>query len=130
MSLVCGAVNTGSMLHGTVRSTPYEMSRSVATFFGVTGEYHLHGRLKGRNLTAMLHPSGYASQNALQVDIAVLNSLIGTFDDLVSTVGTDVSTYLNCIFEGFELDEDPWYDGSGVNGWQVVGQLKFRQILQ
>ncbi len=130
MSLVLGSFNTASMLHGSIHATPYEMSRSVSTFFGVTGEYHLLGKLKGRTLTAMLHPSGYASQDALQVDIASMNELIGETGSLVSTVGADVVTYLNCIFEGFEMDEDPWKDGSGTNGWQVSGKVRFRQILQ
>jgi hypothetical protein len=37
--------------------------------------------------------------------------------------------FLNVIFNGFEPEEDPWYDGSGVNGWQVKGMMKFRQAV-
>jgi Na+/phosphate symporter len=130
MSIVCGAVTTGAMLHGTINTTPWEMSRSVYRFFAVTGERHIFGRFAGRNLTAMFHPSGYATHTLLQTFISDLNALIGTYDSVVWTVGADITTYTFCIFEGFELDEDPWYDASGVNGWQVLGKLKFRQIKQ
>ena len=127
MSIVLGSLNTGAALHGSIKPSAWQFSRSTQTFFGVTGEYHLQGRLHGRDLTAWLWPSGYASHEALQTAIETFNSYIGAFGTMTCTIGT-AKTFTNCIFDGFEPDEDPWYDGSGVNGWQVKGTLKFRQI--
>lgn len=130
MTIHIGATQLAYSLHGPIKSTVWDRSRSVSTFFGLIGELHLNGMIHGRNLTAWAMPTGYATHAALQTDIAVYNTLIGTFGDVVWAVGADTSTFLNCVFEGFELDEDPWLDGSGVNGWSVLGHLNFRHILQ
>lgn len=127
MSIVLGGLDTGSALHGSIKSGVWQFSRSTQTFFGVTGEYHLQGRLHGRDLTAWCWPSGYASHELLQTAIEAINAFIGTYGTMTCTIGT-AKTFANCIFDGFEIEEDPWYDGSGVNGWQVKGTLKFRQI--
>jgi len=130
MSIVLGSVNTGTALHGTIKSTPFSQSRAVQTFFGLTGELHLHGRAHGRDLSAWVMPYGYASDALLQADIATMNELIGEFGTMTWTFNAATTTYLNCVFDGFELEEDPWLDGSGTNGWQVMGRIKFRHILQ
>lgn len=127
MSIVLGSLNTGSALHGPIKPSAWQFTRSVQTFFGVTGEFHLQGRMHGRDLTAWCWPSGYASHAAIQDAIESINSYIGTSGTMTCTIGTD-KTYANTVFDGFELEEDPWYDGSGVNGWQVRGTLKFRQV--
>lgn len=130
MSIVLGSVDTGAALHGSINPTPWEYARTVQTFFGVVGEYHLHGRARGRDLAAWVMPTGYASHANLQTDIDALNSLVGAFGSMTWTAGADSKTFTNCIFQGFSVDEDPWYDGSGVNGWQVRGTIRFRQIAQ
>ena len=130
MSIVLGSVNTGTARHGTIRSTPYNQSRAVQTFFGLVGELHLNGRAHGRDLSAWVLFYGYATDALLQTDIAVMNALIGTSGTMTWTFGALTTTYQNCDFDGFDLEEDPWLDGSGVNGWQVMGRIKFRQILQ
>ena len=130
MSIVLGSVNTGTMLHGTIKATPFNQSRTVQTFFGLRGELHLQGRPHGRDLSAWLLPYGYSTDALLQTDIANMNALIGESGTLTWTFGALTTTYLNCIFLGFEMDEDPWLDGSGVNGWQVMGHMQFRHILQ
>lgn len=130
MSIVLGAVDTGTSLHGSIKVSSWDYSRTVQTFFGVTGEFHLQGRLHGRDLAAWYLPSGYATHALLHDAIETMNALSGTSGSMVWTSGVDVKTFTNCVFNGFELDEDPWYDGSGVNGWLVQGQLRFRQIKQ
>ena len=130
MTITQGAWNTGSLLHGTIKPTQWDYSRTVHSFFGVTGELHLQGRLHGRELSAWLLLSGYATHMALHDAIETLNANSGTYDAVVWTVGGDSKTFTNCVFNGFEPDEEPWYDGSGVNGHIVLGHLKFRQIKQ
>lgn len=130
MSIVLGAVDTLTHLHGTIKPSAWDYSRNVQSFFGVTGEFHLKGRLHGRDLSAWLLPRGYASHDLLQFGIETLNGLSGTSGTMTWTSGADIHAFTNCVFNGFEFDEDPWYDGSGVNGWQVLGTLRFRQIKQ
>ena len=130
MSIVFGALDTGTLLHGTIKPTAWEYTRTVQSFFGVTGEYHLQGRLHGRDQTAWLMLSGYASHVLLHDAIEMMNALSGTSGSVVWTSGADIKTFDNSVFNGFELDEDPWLDASGVNSWMVQGTLKFRQIKQ
>lgn len=128
MTITCGTLNTGSELHGTIKPTAWSFSRSIQTYFGVTGAYRIHGRLHERELTCWLHPTGYATHALLQAAIESVNGAIGTSGTMTWTVGADSKTFTLCTFEGLELDEDPWLDGSGVNGWQAKGTLRFRQI--
>jgi hypothetical protein len=54
-----------------------------------------------------------------------------TLNDEINAAGTldvDGLEFLNVIFNGFTPEEDPWYDGSGVNGWNCKGILSFRQV--
>jgi len=128
MTIAMSVMTTGSNLHGTINPTPWELMESVQRFFGLTGEYHLIGRLSGRNLSAWMQFRGYNSQNALLSAVTTLNNQIGEAGTVTYTVGTDVSTFAGCIFMGFEPEEDPWVDASGVNGWQIKGRLKWRQV--
>ena len=131
MTITLGTMTTGTALHGSIKSTPWDFSQTVQTWFGVTGAAILQGRLHIRQLEAWVWPRGYANHTALQTDISVMNALVGEYGSLVWTNpadGADITTYTKCVFDGFELDEAPWQDGSGVNGWQVLGTMKFRQI--
>lgn len=130
MSIVLGALTTGTHLHGTVKPSAWDYTRNVQSFFGLTGEFHLQGRLHGRELTAWLIVRGYATHVLLQDEIEAINAYSGLSGTMIWTSNTDIKNFTNCVFNGFEPDEEPWYDGSGVNGWQVLGQLKFRQIKQ
>ena len=129
MTITLGTMTTGTELHGTIKATPWQYSRNVQTFFGVTGEFHLQGRLHGRDLTAWILPKGYASHAALHTAIESVNATIGESGTMTWTDGV-VATFANCVFNGLDLEEDPWLDGSGVNGWQALGILRFRQIKQ
>ena len=121
---------TGTLLHGTIKASPWEYSRAVQTFFAVTGEYHLQGRSHGRNLEAWLQLSQYATHALLNTGIETINAFISDYNSLTWAVGADTKTFTNVVFDGFEPSEDPWNDGSGVNGWICQGTLKFRQIKQ
>ncbi len=83
----------------------------------------LTGRMHGRDLSCWLLLTGYASHGLLHAGIVTVNDYINTS----GTLDVDGLEFLNVIFHGFEPDEDPWYDGSGVNGWQVLGTMRFRQ---
>lgn len=130
MTITQGAWNTGAHLHGSMKPTQWDYSRTSHQFFGVTGELHLQGRLHGRELTAWLLFSGFADHASLQTAVDSMASLAGTHASVVWADGADSKTFTNCTFNGFEPDEEPWLDASGVNGWQVLGHLKFRQIKQ
>lgn len=128
MSITFGALSTGSHLHGSINAGPWEYAKSVQSFFGVTGEIHLNGGLRGRELTCWLLLSGYSTHALLHAGILTLQGYTSQAGSVVWTVGADTITYANCVFEGFTPEEPPWLDGSGVNGWTVLGNLKFRQI--
>lgn len=128
MSIVLGSMTTGAALHGSIKPGAWAYSRVTQTFFGVVGEQNLIGEKHSRDLTAWVLPSGYATHLLLHDGIETVNGYIGTSGSMVCTIGADIKTFTNCIFEGFETEEDPWLDGSGVNGWMVRGIMKFRQI--
>jgi hypothetical protein len=118
-------IDTGTHPHGSVRPTSYDASRVRQQWFGVNGEITLTGGLSGRNLSCWIILKGFASHGLLHAAIANLDGLINT----AGTLDVDGLEFLYVLFEGFEPDEDPWYDASGVNGWQVKGMLKFRQSV-
>jgi hypothetical protein len=128
MSLTLGTLDTGAALHGTIKPSAWSFARSVQTFFGATGAIYLQGKLHDRELSCWCWPSAYNTHEDLQDAIETINSKIGESGTLTWTSGSDVKTFTNCVFDGFEPEEDPWLDGSGINGWQVKGTLKFRQI--
>lgn len=128
MTISLGAMSSGTALHGSINATPWEYSRSVQKFFGVTGEQHLQGSLHGRDLSAWVLPYGYTTHALLQDAIEAINEYIGLSGSMTWVVNADTKTFTNCVFNGFEVSEDPWVDGAGVNGWQVRGMFKFRQI--
>ena len=128
MTITLGSMSTGSALHGSIKAGAWDYARSIQTFFGLQGEYHLIGQQHGRELTAWCIPSGYAGHEELHNAIEALNAYIGIYGTLVWDVGSDEKSFTNVVFNGFEPDEDPWLDGSGINGWQVRGTLRFRQV--
>jgi hypothetical protein len=128
MTIAMATMTTGSNLHGTILPQPWNESRSIQTWFGLAGEYHLFGRLHGREFAAWMQFVGYTSHNLIQAAIETMNAQIGEFGTVTYTVGTDIKTFGNSIFMGFTPEEDPWLDGSGINGWNCRGKLTWRQI--
>jgi len=125
-----GSLSTGGALHGSIKAGQWDRSESVQTFFAVVGEYRLQGRQHGRDLTTWCETFGYANRALLQDAVDAINAYQGDSGSVVCTIGGVDTTFLNCVFQGFETDEEPWLDGSGVNGWVVRGTLKWRQIKQ
>lgn len=128
MSVSLGVTQLGGSVHGTIKPGPWEYARSVQSFFGVVGEVHLQGRLRGRDLTCWLLLENYSSHANLQAAIETINGLISTSGTVTWVFNGDSDTYADCVFNGFVPDEDPWLDASGVNDWCCKGQLTFRQI--
>lgn len=118
----------GSHIHGTPNVSAWEFPVSRQVFFGTLGEYALYGKASGRWILIPWHMTGYTTLANLQ---AALNTLAGRLAETgtltVDLGGGDSTAFNTCTFEGFEPDENPWKDGSGVNGWQVRGNLRFRQ---
>ncbi len=128
MTITFNGVPFNSTLHGTPVVPPWEFQRSSQTFFGVPGEYQLLGAANFRNITIKYEMTGHATHLNLQAGIAQFAIILGFTGTLeVDLGGIDVSSFDNCTFDGFFPEEPPWYDGSGVNGWQCRGELRFRQ---
>jgi len=125
MTITLGDIDTGTHLHGSIKAGPYDYARVTQRWFGVNGEYTLAGGISGRELSCWLILTGYSSHAELHAGLANLQGLANTS----GTMDVDGLEFLNVIFNGFEPEEDPWYDGSGVNGWQVKGMMKFRQAV-
>ena len=127
MTISMTTLTTGSNLHGTMQVGPWEYARATQSFFGTIGEYHLLGGARGRELSAWLQFTGYGSHSLLQSAVSTLQQNIGEAGTVTMTIGANSVTFTNCTFEGFTPEEDPWLDGSGVNGWNLRGRLKWRQ---
>lgn len=125
MTITLGTIDTGSHPHGSIRAGAYDAARVTQRWFGVNGEMTFTGGISGRELSCWLWLSGYASQGELQSGLANLQGLANTSGTMTAS-GIE---FLNVIFLGFEPEEDPWYDGSGVNGWQLKGTMRFRQAV-
>lgn len=125
MTITLGDIDTGTHPHGSIKAGPYDYARATQRWFGVSGEYTMTGQLSGRDLSCWLLLTGYNSHGELHAGLANLQGLANTS----GTLDVDGLEFLNVIFNGFELEEDPWLDGSGVNGWQVKGTMKFRQAV-
>jgi hypothetical protein len=117
-------IDTGSHLHGSIKPGPYDAARVTQRWFGAVGEVILTGKLSGRDLTCWLQLTGYSSHANLHAGIVTLNDEINA----AGTLDVHGLQFLNVIFNGFTPEEDPWLDGSGVNGWNCKGILSFRQV--
>lgn len=117
-------------MHGSMRVGPWERSVSSQRFFGLVGEYRIQGGFHARELSTWVHPQGYATRSDLEAGMDSVNYYIGLTGTMSITIDGNTTSFLNCEFEGVEMEEEPWLDGSGVNGWQVRCQMKFRQIQQ
>jgi len=117
-------------IHGTPIVPQWEVGKTIQRFFGVVGQYQLTGVRHAHEITIDVHFYNYATMALLLADIATIGTkqetLTGTLT--VDLGGGDSSSYTNCIFTGYEPDEPPWKDGSGQNGWQQRGKLRFRQV--
>lgn len=125
MTITLGSIDTGTHPHGSINAGSYDASRVTQRWFGVNGEMTLTGKLHGRDLSCWLILTGYASHALLHAGLATLNGYINTS----GTLTVNSLEFLNVIFLGFEPEEDPWEDASGVNGWQVKGVMRFRQAV-
>ena len=129
MTITIGTFNFGTHLHGTPVVPPWEFSVGTQRFAGVIGEQLLFGSLHGRIVEIDFELYGFATQQLLQVAVALMAAAIGTSGTLTVTLsGSDITTLTLCVFYGFQPAEAPWLDGSGVNGWQQRGTLIFRQV--
>jgi hypothetical protein len=127
MAITHAGTSFGSHIHGTPRVEPWEFDETRQHFFGLIGEYKILGKVKGREIAIPFHLTGYATHLLLQTGIQEFAILQGTTGTLSVEIGSSTSTYDDTTFYGFFPIEDPWLDGSGVNGWQQRGNLKFRQ---
>lgn len=127
MTITMTTLTTGTNLHGTMQVGPWEYARATQSFFGTVGEYYLFGGARSREISAWLQFTGYASHALLQAALATLQSNIAKTGTVTLTIGADSTTFTNSTFEGFTPEEDPWLDGSGINGWNLRGRLKWRQ---
>ena len=130
MTITIGTVDTGTHLHGTVKAEAPAFDSVIQPFFGVYGEYHLLGESHGRDLSCWLHLYGFNSHALVQSAVTLLNARVLQNGTLRHSIGSDVTTWDDTVFYGFIPDEDPWFDGAGINGWQVRGMMKFRQAAQ
>lgn len=128
MTITLGPVNTGTHLHGAIQVETAEHAFTTQQWHGVNGEYPLWGGWKGTDLSCWLLLYGFASHAAVQVAIEALDSLKGSNGNLTVTVnGVADNVKQNVTFLGFEPQDDaPWYDAAGVNGWQILGTMRFR----
>jgi hypothetical protein len=117
-----------SLLHGPVRVGPPELPLDRQQNAGVLGEAHLIGEVQGRDLDCEGTLSGYASNAALQVALDTLHNQAGRLTGtLTSTVLAVAGTFADTTYEGCDLLQGPFRDGSGVNGWCAVVRLRWRQ---
>lgn len=128
MTITFSTIPLNSEIHGTPRVPPWTFQRVTQTFFGVPGEVQLLGAAESREIVISYTMTGHATQLNLQAGIAQFALALGLTGDLeINLGGGDVTEFVDCTFDGFFPEEDPWYDGSGVNGWQCRGTLRFRQ---
>lgn len=127
MTVILGAVNTGQHLHGALQTATADHAFTTQAWHGVNGELALWGGWRGSNLNCWLLLSGYADHTAVQTAIEAIDSLKGENGQLQVTIGGVTDSKNNVTFRGFEpIDDAPWQDGSGVNGWQILGMMRFR----
>ncbi len=117
----------GGDLHGLVRpEQPAELQISPGRFFAVKGVSQLIGETTDRALSCEFMLSGYTDDSDL-VDILdeIDNQAGQLIGDLVQS-GNFGQTFGNCTFISFERGA-PFFDASGVNGWNVEGRLHWIQ---
>lgn len=128
MSITFGTLTTGTHPHGSITAGPWEGQVVRQRWWGVVGEAHLTGGLTSRTLTTWLTLIGYASHSALQAGIDTLMNYLTENGSVVVVISGNTTTYTNCTFETCTPQDQPFLDGSGVNGWQQTFQLQWRQI--
>lgn len=128
MSVIQASTNFGVSVHGTPRIGQWDAPHVIHRWFGVVGEATFSGRNHGREIVLPIHLTGYASLTAILTGINTIQNARGLAGTLtIDLGGGDAPTFANCVFKSLELSEDPWLDGSGVNGWQCDGTLIWRQ---
>jgi len=128
MTIALGGLTTGSALHGSFKASPWNNSRTNQTFFGLDGQYILTGGRHERKLTTWVQPYGYATHALLQAAVGAFNEYINAYGTMTWIVGADSGSYTNVIFDGLDMDEQPFLDASGVNGWAVMCSINFTQV--
>ena len=128
MSISIGSFNFSSTIHGTPVVPPWEFTVSEQKWFALNGAYELLGSANARTIKISYEFTGNASHTALQSALATLSAAIGTIGTLVVDLGGgDSVSFTHCTFYGFQPSGQPMLDGSGVNGWEMQGELIFRQ---
>lgn len=114
--------------HGDiVVASDFEAEITAEKYFGVQGESHLVGAPAGRDLVCEYMLTGYASATLLGAAMQTISAQIGLLTGPVSILNVNLAgTFNNCTFMGYRT-QPRFYDGSGVNGWCVIGQLIWRQ---
>lgn len=130
MTITQGAYTFESPLHGVPRGpSSWEFDIAEQQYFGVRGAQILVGQSTARTLEVDILLTGYASHAALQSAIASLATQAGlTGSVTIDLGGGDSTEYTNCFFLGYEPAAPGRLDGSGVNGWEQEGKLKWRQL--
>lgn len=115
--------------HGVIISGPWNMPVQVMSVPGVYGVSHLIDATKERRLSCYLRCQGFASYEALELAMTAFDAVNGVLTGRVFLEGYINGSYPKCTFMGYERGEIKW-DGSGLNGWWVEGQLTWIQRTQ
>lgn len=115
--------------HGVLVLGPWDFERQVSTYPGLEGELHLTGKRYGRKLSIDYHFLGFESAALLYTALDIVDQqLLNTSGTLLITGnGSPGQPIQNCTFDGFQPAGPVRWDGSGVNGWHIRGQLVWTQ---
>ncbi len=108
----------------TINYGDWEAPLIVNRSFGLKGETHTTGEREGRDITVEVTISGYGTLALLDAATETINSKI---NKLTGTLTVDGVSLNNCTFRGFAATGNPMLDGSGVNGYRINGNLRWRQ---
>ena len=113
--------------HGVVSESETEVNIVQGKFPGVKGEQHLIDETKGSFLRCTYNITGGANYAALRTSIDTINVKAGKLTGTLTVTGTVAATFAACTFIGFFPTQPPFLDGSGVNGWCAIGELRWRK---
>jgi hypothetical protein len=114
----------GNLFHRSIVAPRYDLQEQVQTWHGVTGAAVLFGGQTTRLLTLEVTFRGFATEALLRTHVATVQSHI--FDS--GTLTVDGISWPQSAFLGFQPQDQPFLDASGVHGYVQSGQLTFRQI--
>ena len=113
--------------HGVPSSEDFDSTISLITFPGVRGEAISIQPANGQWVSLDIQLTGFGKEAALLDHVTLLRSWRGLHGDLYVNIDeTRVPHYPNTTLVEVRLQERPWLDGSGTNGWQCAGQILWR----